>query len=179
MARFSIIVAMAENGVIGRDGTLPWSLPEDLRHFRALTLDKPIIMGRKTFQSIGRALDRRRNIVVSRDPDLDIPGAEIFDDPIAAARVAAASVDTEDGPGEVAVIGGAQIYRALLPHVSVIHLTRVRDRVEGDTLFPALDPAEWRDEPIRQVDPAPGRPAYDFHTLTRIGPPAPVPDNGR
>lgn len=159
----TLVVAMDLRGVIGRAGGLPWRLPDDLRRFKALTLGKSVIMGRKTFESIGRPLPQRRNIVVTRDPRFAAPGIEV------AASLEAALVLCRQEP-EVMVIGGAEIYRAALPSADKIELTRVESEVDGDVHFPALDPAEWR-ESAREYHPADARHVYpmSFSTLERAG----------
>ena len=137
----SIIVALAENGVIGSDHRLPWHLPDDLKRFKALSLGKPIVMGRRTFESIGRPLPGRTNIVVSRRPGLAIEGtvvAQSLDAALAAAGTAP----------EVVIIGGAEIFRQALPRTDVIHLTRVHARVAGDVVFPDIDPGKWRETAV-------------------------------
>ncbi|RUP08204.1 dihydrofolate reductase [Hyphomicrobium sp.] len=138
----SLIVAVSENGVIGRDGGLPWRLSSDLKTFRRLTMDKPIIMGRKTFQSIGKPLDGRDNIVVTRDPSFEVPGVSACDtvrDALTLARVLAMTRGAE----EIMVIGGAGVYDVALPVADRIYLTRVHAVVEGDRHFPPLDSSEW------------------------------------
>ena len=137
----SIVVAMARNRVIGRDNDLPWRLPEDLKRFKALTMGKPMVMGRKTFESIGRPLPGRTTIVVSRQAGLQIPGCVVADSIDAAIRAA-------DGAPEIMLVGGAQLYSEALPRVTRIYLTRIHADVEGDTLFPLLDPAEWRETSV-------------------------------
>jgi dihydrofolate reductase len=137
----SIIVALAENGVIGSDNRLPWHLPDDLKRFKALSLGKPIVMGRRTFESIGRPLPGRTNIVVSRQPGLAIEGTVVAQSLDAALAAAGAAP-------EVVIIGGAGIFRQALPRTDVIHLTRVHARVAGDVVFPDLDPAEWRETAV-------------------------------
>jgi dihydrofolate reductase len=134
----SIIVALAENGVIGSDKRLPWHLPDDLKRFKALSLGKPIVMGRRTFESIGRPLPGRTNIVVSRRPELALEGTVVAHSLDAALAAAGAAP-------EVVIIGGAEIFRQALPRTDVIHLTRVHARVAGDVIFPELDPGEWRE----------------------------------
>jgi len=153
----SIVVAMDEGGIIGRAGGLPWRLPEDLRHFRRLTLGKTVLMGRKTWESLGKPLEGRRNWVLSRDRAFRPPGAEVF-----------ASLDqalAAHPGGELVVIGGAELYRQALPLADTLHLTRVHARVEGDTRFP-----EWPVEQFRQtarVDhPADERHAHAFSFIT-------------
>lgn len=138
----SLIVAVAENGVIGRDGGLPWRLSSDLKTFRRLTMDKPIVMGRKTFESIGKALDGRDNIVVTRDPAFEAAGVstcESLTDALTLARVLA----TTRGADEIMVIGGVAIFEAAVPVADRIYLTRVHASVDGDRFFPPLDDAVW------------------------------------
>lgn len=125
------VVAVAQNGVIGRDNALPWRLKADLAHFKATTLGHPVLMGRKTWESLGRPLPGRRNLVVTRDTDYVATGAEVFAS-IDAALAAA-------GNGKVCVIGGAEIYRQLLDRADALVLTEVRADVEGDAFFPAFD----------------------------------------
>ncbi|MFL6549884.1 MAG: dihydrofolate reductase [Povalibacter sp.] len=158
----SIVVAAAENGVIGRDNSLPWRLPDDLKRFKEVTMGKPIVMGRKTYDSIGRPLPGRLNIVVSRQADLNIPGCVVVDS-IEAALEAGAPAP------EIMLVGGAQLYRTAMPLVNKIYLTRVHADVEGDTLFPALDPLQWR-ETIIATHPADERhsSAFTFINLERV-----------
>jgi dihydrofolate reductase len=137
----SIIVAVAQNGVIGVDNRLPWHLPDDLKRFKALSMGKPIVMGRRTFESIGKPLPGRTNIVVSRQPELVIAGA-IVTPSLDAALAAAGAVP------EVVVIGGAELFRQVLPRTDVVHLTRVHAHVAGDVVFPELDPGEWRETAV-------------------------------
>ena len=136
MTDVSLIVATDEAGGIGLGGGLPWRLPDDLRRFKSLTLGKPVVMGRRTWDSIGRPLPGRLNIVISRDPRLSIEGATVVGT-LEAALAAAGDVP------EVCVIGGAEIYRLALPLAGTIHLTEVHARVGADTHFPPLDPTEW------------------------------------
>ncbi len=133
----SLIVAMGENGVIGKAGDLPWHLPDDLKHFKAVTLGKPVIMGRKTWDEVGRPLPGRRNIVISRQPDFTAEGAEVV------ASLAAALERVSAAP-EVMVIGGAQIYREALPLAQTLHRTLVCGEPDGDTRFPELDWSCWQ-----------------------------------
>ena len=137
MTLLSLVVAADERGGIGRDGGLPWHLPEDLKRFKALTMGKPMVMGRRTWDSIGRPLPGRRSIVVSRQPGLAIAGADVAGSLGEALRLAG------EVP-EVCVIGGAELYRAALPLADVIHLTRVHAEVAADTFLPALDASEWQ-----------------------------------
>ena len=133
----SLVVAASTNNVIGSDGGLPWHLPDDLRHFKRLTTGNPIVMGRRTFESIGRPLPDRRNIVMTRDPDYVAPGCDV----VSSVREALDLVEDAD---EVMIIGGGQVYRDFLPHADRIYLTRVQADVEGDTYFPDIDEAGWR-----------------------------------
>ena len=137
----SLIVAVSTNNVIGRDGDLPWHLPDDLKNFKRLTTGKPIIMGRKTYESIGKPLPNRKNIVMTRKPGYEAPGCEVVAT-AEAALVAAAGAD------EVMIIGGSGVYDAFLPLSSRIYLTRVHANVDGDVHFPVLDDAVW--EPVFQ-----------------------------
>ncbi len=136
----SLIVAAAENGVIGRQGQMPWRIPSDLKTFRSLTLGKPVIMGRKTYQSIGKALDGRLNIVVSRDAAFAANDASVVADFPAALALATSDAGTT---GEVMVIGGAEIYRLAMPLTSRIYLTRVHAQPDGDAYF-HLPATGWR-----------------------------------
>jgi dihydrofolate reductase len=132
----TLIVAVADSGVIGRDNSLPWHLPEDLKRFKRLTMGKPIVMGRKTFESIGKPLPGRQNIVVTRDTNYRREGVTVVHHVDAALRAA--------GPvAEVMVIGGAELFGALLPRAGRIHLTRVHGNIPGDVMWSALDEREW------------------------------------
>ena len=158
MSTVSLVVAADEEGGIGRGGGLPWHLPADLKHFRALTMGKPVIMGRRTWESIGRPLPERRNVVVSRQPSLQVPGCEVAGSLDDALRLV-------DDAAEACVIGGAEIYRLALPLADLIHLTRVHARVEADTFLPPLDPREWRLQ-SREEHAADERHAYPFSFIT-------------
>jgi len=162
----SVVVAADERGGIGRDGGLPWHLPEDLKRFKALTMGKPIVMGRRTWDSIGRPLPGRRSIVVSRQSGLAIAGAEVVGS-------LEQALDAAAGAPEVCVIGGAELYRLALPRADVVHLTRVHAEVESDTFLPPLEPSEW-EEVSREPHPADARNAhpYSFVTLRRVRAPA-------
>ena len=132
----TLIVAVADNGVIGRANSLPWHLPEDLKRFKRLTMGKPMIMGRKTFESIGKPLPGRLNIVVTRDTNYRREGVEVVSGMDEALEAAA-------GAPEVMVIGGAELFRAFLPRAGRLHLTRVHGKIEGDVVWPALDMRQW------------------------------------
>lgn len=134
----SLVVAMDEAGVIGRDNGLPWRLPEDLKRFKALTMGKPILMGRKTFESIGKALPGRQNIVLTRSPSWRHDGV----DTVHSLDEALALVSEAE---EVAVIGGEEIFKLALPVARRIYLTEVHARVEGDTVFPSFDRSKWQE----------------------------------
>ena len=128
---------MDEEGLIGADGALPWHLPDDLKHFKALTVGHPVLMGRRTYESIGRPLPKRRNLVLTRSAGQTFPGCECYDSLAAALRATAQEE-------EVHVIGGSSIYALALPRVEVLHLTRVHGRFSGDVHFPALDWTQWQ-----------------------------------
>lgn len=134
----ALIVAVAENGIIGRDGGLPWRLSGDLRYFKSVTIGKPIIMGRKTFESIGRPLPGRPNLVVSRNPEFAPDGVDVFD----GLDAAVAHAESLAG-GEVMVIGGAGLYAAALAIADRVYLTEVHAAVDGDVRFPAFDREAW------------------------------------
>jgi dihydrofolate reductase len=140
----SFVVAVAENGVIGRDGAMPWHVPSDLKTFRRLTTGKPVIMGRKTFASIGKPLEGRDNIVITRNAAFSVSGVECagsIADALEIARARAAARDVD----EIVVIGGAEIFAATLPMADRIYLTRIHARPTGDTFFPELDAETWRE----------------------------------
>lgn len=143
MTTITLIVAAAENGVIGLGGRLPWRMPSDLKTFRRLTLGKPIIMGRKTFQSIGKALDGRDNLVVTRDMTFHAAEVEICRS-LEAALLLGETRARARGVDEIMVIGGAEIYRQALHVAGRIYLTRIHARPDGDASFPAPDPINWR-----------------------------------
>ena len=149
---------MAANRVIGRDGGLPWRLSDDLRRFKAITMGRPILMGRRTFESLGRPLPGRENIVITRDRGWSAPGCRVvhsLDEALAAAGDAA----------EVMVIGGAEIYRLAWPRLDRLELTEVHADVEGDTRLEGFDAAEWR-EVAREHHPADERHALAFSFVT-------------
>lgn len=138
----ALIAAVARNGVIGADNALPWRLPSDLRHFRSLTLGKPVIMGRRTFESIGRPLPGRAVVVVSSRADLAAPGVDVAPSVDEALRQAAGRAEAL-GATEIMVAGGGMIYRALIGQAHRLDLTEVDAAPPGDTYFPAIDPALW------------------------------------
>ena len=156
--RLTIIAAVARNGVIGRDGDLPWRLPEDLRHFKRTTSGHPIIMGRATWESIGRPLPRRHNVVVTRQHGYSAPGCSV----VHSLDEALALAWAEDA--EPFVIGGAGLYAAALPLASRLVITEVHREVEGDTWFPPFDRAQFREVDRRAGD------GVSFVTWERIDP---------
>jgi dihydrofolate reductase len=139
-----LVAAVAENGVIGRDNGLPWRLKSDMRRFRARTWGKPVVMGRKTFQSLARPLPGRTNIVVSRDRGFTAPGVVVAAD-LRAALEAARGDALRRGADEIVVIGGAEIYAQTLPIADRLDLTLVKARPEGNICFPSIDPQAWRE----------------------------------
>jgi dihydrofolate reductase len=139
--RLSLIAALAANGVIGRDNGMPWHLPEDLKRFRALTTGHPIVMGRKTWDSLGRPLPGRTSIVISRQAGLDLPGALVACSLDEALQLAAAS----EGGERAFVIGGAQLYALALPRTDDLLLTEIATPFAGDTVFPEFDRKAWRE----------------------------------
>jgi dihydrofolate reductase len=161
------VVAAARNGVIGRDGRLPWHLPEDLKRFRRLTVGKPVVMGRKTFDSIGRPLSGRHNIVLTRDRAFTADGVTVVHD--LAEAVAAAGLDPRARAPAICIIGGAEIYALAMPITTAIELTRVELDVAGDAVFPEPDPGTWQ-EVWRECHAAEeGRPGFAFLRLERRG----------
>ena len=163
----SLIVAMAENGAIGRDNALPWRLPDDLKRFKALTMGKPLLMGRKTCESIGRALPGRTSLVLTRDPNWRFDGVVVVH---SLGQALGRAKDAE----ELVAIGGAEIFRLLMPFARRIYLTLVHADIPGDTFFPDFDSTQWADVECHS-HPADERNAYPFTfvTLDRKGEPQP------
>ena len=154
-----LVAAVADNGVIGADGAIPWHISEDFRRLKALTIGKPLVMGRKTFESLPGLLPGRRHIVITRDAKWQAEGAEVAANLDSALRLANAP--------HIAIFGGAQIYAEALPLADRIELTEVHDEPPGDTRFPVFDRSEWR-EVFRENHPPQGRvPGFDFVTLLR------------
>lgn len=161
--RITLIVARARNGVIGRDGALPWRLPEDLAFFKRTTMGYPIVMGRRTWESIGRPLPGRRNIVVSGQAGWVAGGAEVAASLDAALMLCAGATD-------VFVIGGAQLYRDALPRADRLIVTEIDADFEGDTHWPPPDPAHWREAAREHLAPTAQRHfGIDFVTYLRLG----------
>ena len=140
-----IVAAIAENNVIGNKGKLPWHIHSDLRHFRALTLDKPVIMGRKTFQSIGKPLDRRTNIIISRDKKFAPEGVTVAPSFKAALEIAKQDAQRR-GTDEIMVIGGSAVFTEAMPLADRLEITHVHASPEGDAHFPPIDLKHWREE---------------------------------
>jgi len=159
-----LVVAVAENGVIGAGGAMPWRLKSDMQRFKALTLNRPIVMGRKTFVSIGKPLPGRTNIVVTRDPDFRAAGVVVTSS-FANARAIAEGDALRRFATEIAVIGGAEIYAQWLPCADRLEITEVHARPDGDTSFAAIDAAVWQ-EVARLRNPAGPADSADFSYVT-------------
>jgi dihydrofolate reductase len=140
----AIIVAAAENGVIGKNNALPWRIPADMRYFKRTTMGKPIVMGRKTFESIGKPLPGRTNIVITRNPAFVAEGVKVVSSLDEALKLAE-DIAVADGAEELVVIGGAEIYRSAMPRADRLYLTEVHASVEGDALLPEIDWSHWRE----------------------------------
>ncbi|MGY3852924.1 type 3 dihydrofolate reductase [Aeromonas aquatilis] len=161
--KISMIAAMAHDRVIGKDNQMPWHLPADLAHFKRVTLGKPVLMGRKTFESIGRPLPGRRNLVISRNPDYQAEGIEVVGSVEAAQALLAGSAVEE-----LMVIGGGHLYAEMLPSADRLYLTQIDLAVEGDTRFPVFDDGQWQrvdseSHPADEKNPHP----YRFETWQR------------
>jgi dihydrofolate reductase len=160
----ALIAAVAANGVIGRDNRLPWRLPADLRRFKELTMGHALVMGRRTYESIGRPLPGRVTVVLTRDPAFMAPPGALAARSLEEALAAAAAATP--GAGEVFVAGGAEVYAQALPRADRLYLTRVEAEVEGDARFPDLDPARWRLAAAERLDLGP--PSCRFEVWERI-----------
>ncbi|MEM1039016.1 MAG: dihydrofolate reductase [Pseudomonadota bacterium] len=159
-----IVVAVAKNGVIGMEGGMPWRLSTDLKRFKALTLGKPMIMGRKTFDSIGRPLPGRTSIVVTRDTDWQSPGVVAIDS-LDKALAAAAEIAAADGVNEICVVGGGEIYRQTLNQATRLCVTEVDAEPEGDTTFPQIDHVQWTKVSSESVPPGENDSAATSYTV--------------
>lgn len=160
--KIAMIAAMARDRVIGRDNAMPWHLPADLAHFKQVTMGKPILMGRRTFESIGRPLPGRRNLVISRNPDYAPAGVEVF------SSVEAALATLTD-VAEVMIIGGGKLYAQLLERADMLYLTHIDLAVEGDTRFPDYRNYAWIQRDAVHHEPDERNPyAYRFETLERV-----------
>jgi dihydrofolate reductase len=163
----ALVVAIAENGAIGKGGDLPWRLSSDLRYFRKVTMGKPVIMGRRTFKSLPRVLDGRLNIVLSRDRGFVADGVVMAHSLEQALDVARASA-ARTGADEIMVIGGEDVFRAVLPQAGRIYLTEVHAAPHADTWFPPLDSGEWREVSRQRHEPGPkDEHAFSFVVLER------------
>jgi|TARA_Y100000294_G_scaffold14775_2_gene13231 dihydrofolate reductase len=171
--RLSLIVAMAENRTIGLDGGMPWHIPEDLKLFKLVTMGHPVIMGRRTYQSIGAALPGRTNIVVTRNKDFEAADADVvhgLDQALTKARAVEELWRPDGGREEIFVIGGAEIYGQVLAQAQRIYMTEVHRELPGDAFFPELAEGEWKETDRQDRDPeTPGGPAYSFVILDRMG----------
>jgi dihydrofolate reductase len=165
--KIALVVAVARNGVIGRDGGLPWRLSSDLKRFKATTMGKPLIMGRKTWDSLPRRpLPGRHNIVVTRGPSFRADGASVAASPQAALAFAA-----KDQPEEVCIIGGAEIFAHFLPRATRLYLTTVEAEPDGDTMFPPYDESDWTEMAREHVPAGPNdTAAFTVRTLDRKEP---------
>ncbi len=159
-----LVVAVSKNGVIGRDGGLPWRLQSDLKHFKATTIGKPVIMGRKTWDGLPRKpLPGRRNIVVTRQTGFTAEGADV-----AHTLTGALAIAARDNPAEICVIGGGEIFREALPLARRLHLTEVNCEVDGDTFFPAVNENDWTEVASIHFDAGPNDSAsFAYRQLER------------
>lgn len=150
----TLVVAATRNGIIGRGGAMPWRMPSSLKRFRSLTMGRPMVMGRKTFQAIGRALDGRDTIVISRDAAFASEGVQraggLSEALAIACRLAAAR-----GVDEIIIAGGGEIYAQALPYATRVHLDLIEAEIDGDTSFPPLDPGQWREVARAPIEPSP------------------------
>lgn len=160
----SMVVAVTRNNVIGRDGGLPWRLSTDLKRFKALTLGKPVVMGRVCYDSIGKPLPGRPNIVITRNPDFSPEGvivAHSLEEGLATAETEAVAL----GVDEICVIGGGVIYREAMDRATILHVTHIETEIDGDTYFPAIDPKLWDAGPAEQI-PAGEKDEYPTRFVT-------------
>jgi dihydrofolate reductase len=164
VSEITMVVARARNGVIGRNGTLPWHIPADLKHFKAVTLGTPMIMGRRTFESLPGLLPGRRHIVLTRDASWRAEGAEVAHNVEEAIALA--------GGGRISIIGGAEIFDMFMSIADAVELTEVNADMDGDTFMPPLDPGQWRELAREEHAAEDGRPAFSFVRLER-NPPSP------
>ncbi len=163
----AFVVARASNGVIGRDGGLPWRIPADLAHFKRLTVGKPVVMGRRTFESIGMPLPGRHNIVLTRDPAWRADGVSVV--PNLAEAIAAAGMDPRARADELMIIGGAAVYAEALPLARRVYLTEVHAAPDGDTTMPGFGADVWAEMAREDIPAAGDVPGYSFVTLERRG----------
>jgi len=156
--KISYVVAYAKNRIMGINNQLPWHLPDDLQHFKKLTLEKALLMGRKTYQSIGRPLPKRRNIVLTRDQNLQIPGCEVIHNLDDLVKILPENT-------EVMIAGGADIFKLMLPYADTLYVTEIKHNLSGDTYFPKLEPQHWL-EISREHHPADAKHLYPFDFVT-------------
>jgi dihydrofolate reductase len=152
--KVTFVVAATRNGVIGRDGDMPWRMPSSLRRFRSLTMGRPMIMGRKTYAAIGKALDGRDTIVVTRDRAFSAANVHVAES-LPRAFELACGLAAARGTDEIIVAGGGEIYRQALPYATDVHLDRIDTELDGDAFMPTLDPAEWREVSREAIPPHP------------------------
>jgi dihydrofolate reductase len=172
MAPIAHVVAVARNGVIGVGGGLPWRLPGDLKHFKAVTMGHPVVMGRKTYDSIGRPLPGRANIVVTRNPDFRPGGVQVaadIDAALGAADALCRARAAADGEAWIMVIGGGEIYRQTMGRAQRLYLTEIDADVDGDTRYPAFDRTAFAETERRNVAADGDAPAHRYITLERTG----------
>ncbi len=168
MIEIMLVAAMAENGVIGRDNALPWRLKSDLQYFRKVTLNKPVVMGRKTYLSVGKPLADRTNIVITRDSDFAAPGILVAPDLLRALQAARGDA-LRRGATSIAVIGGADVFQQTIATADRLVLTIVHAKPEGDTFFPAIDPALWKETERREQPKGPqDDAAFTILTYVRV-----------
>lgn len=166
--RIAVVVAVADNGIIGQEGGLPWRLSSELKHFKGLTMGKPMVMGRKTFESIGKPLEGRDTIVITRNPGFDAAGIHVVDG-LEAALELARRLAVGRQADEVMVVGGGEIYRAVLPVADRVYLSEIHAEPEGDTRFPTLDSQIWQETSRERRDPGPkDSAAFSFVVLDRV-----------
>jgi dihydrofolate reductase len=163
--RIALVAALSTNRVIGRDNTLPWHLPGDLQYFKRITMGKPLLMGRKTYESIGRPLPGRTNIVLTRNPHVAASGIVVVSSPERALQLA-----QQEGAEELMVIGGEAVYRAMLPLAQRLYLTEVHAQVDGDAFFPEFDASEWQELQRDDCSVANDGYEYSFVVLQRYAP---------
>jgi dihydrofolate reductase len=164
VADIVLVAAVARNGVIGAGGGLPWRVKADLQRFRATTMGKPLVMGRKTFQSIGRALDGRDNIVLSRQPELPAEGALLAPN-LDAGLAMAEECAVARGAKEICVIGGAEVFRQALPRAARLYITHIQAEPEGDVLFPDIPPDSWTEVARESLPVGEGDTARAVHVV--------------
>ena len=160
--KVALVAALAANGVIGRDGGLPWHIGEDLKHFKTITMGKPVVMGRKTFEAIGKPLPGRTNIVVTHTLELILEGATVVHS-LDEALVVAQGLE----PQEIMIVGGAELYKLALPKVDRMYLTYVHQAFAGDTFFPNFDPDAWTELEREDLFSEKAELSYSFVTLER------------